>query len=582
MEAVKVWSRTSPFRQWKHLFHSALSTPLPFRHYSTFITCSATQAPNLDRSSRNRSVRPLSSSSTSDREAIRSIRLKKVEELRSNGSEPYAYKWDRTHYATELHSIYQDLSNGEEANDPSHSVSVAGRVMARRAFGKLAFLTLRDDSGTIQLYCEKDKLSGDQFGQLKALVDIGDILGASGTIKRTEKGELSVRVSSFAILTKSLLPLPDKFHGLTDVDKRYRQRYVDMIANPEVGDIFRKRAKIISEIRKTIESLGYVEVETPVLQGAAGGAEARPFVTYHNSLARDLYLRIATELHLKRMLVGGFEKVYEIGRIFRNEGISTRHNPEFTTIELYEAYSDYESMMTMAEDIITRCTLAVQGTLTIEYQGTEISLQRPWRRETMHNLVKEVSGIDFSEYGGDLKSAKEVTLTVLRDSLEDKDKFAIENCPSIGHVLNEVFEIVVEPNLLQPTFVLDYPIEISPLAKPHRSCAGLTERFELFICGRELANAFSELTDPVDQRLRLEEQVRQHNQKKLSEADHKENKSEDDNYEVTLDEDFLTALEYGMPPASGMGLGIDRLVMLLTNSASIRDVIAFPVLKVQH
>lgn len=591
---MKIWNQTS--HQWKQLFHSSFFfSPLSprclrsyRRHRRFFATCSASSSAaaepsvNVTQTGRNRNRRPSSSSSTSDREAIRSIRLKKVEELRSKGLEPYAYKWERTHSANELHSIYQHLSSGEEANNPSDCVSVAGRIMARRAFGKLAFLTLRDESGTIQLYCEKDKLSDDQFEQLKALVDVGDIIGVTGTIKRTEKGELSVCVNSFAILTKSLLPLPDKFHGLTDVDKRYRQRYLDMIANPEVGDVFRKRAKIISEIRKVVEYLGFVEVETPVLQGAAGGAEARPFITYHNSLGRDLYLRIATELHLKRMLVGGFEKVYEIGRIFRNEGLSTRHNPEFTTIELYEAYSDYASMMNMAEEIVTQCALAVQGKLTIDYQGTEICLERPWRRETMHNLVKEASGIDFSEFGDDLNAAKEVSLTKLASSLGDKDKFAIENCSSIGHMLNEVFEIVVEPKLLQPTFVLDYPVGISPLAKPHRSTTGLTERFELFVCGRELANAFSELTDPIDQRLRLEEQLRHHNLKKQAPADDEENKSEDDSYEVTLDEDFVTALEYGMPPASGMGLGIDRLVMLLTNSASIRDVIAFPVLKAQN
>ncbi|XP_010673461.2 lysine--tRNA ligase, chloroplastic/mitochondrial isoform X1 [Beta vulgaris subsp. vulgaris] len=582
MDGVKVWSQIQSSQQLKQLLQwkSKLSlgnTTTSFVR-RRFVAC-ATPTPTPTPS---RSRRPQSSSSTStstsDREAVRTIRLNKVEELRSKGCEPYAYKWDRSHSTSELQSMYENLPSGEEAND---HVSVAGRIMSRRAFGKLAFLTLRDHSGTIQLYCEKDTLSADHFEHLKALVDIGDILGVTGTLKRTEKGELSVRVNSFAILTKSLLPLPDKFHGLTDVDKRYRQRYVDMIANPEVADIFRKRAKIISEIRKTVESLGFVEVETPVLQGAAGGAEARPFVTYHNSLGRDLYLRIATELHLKRMLVGGFERVYEIGRIFRNEGLSTRHNPEFTTIELYEAYSDYESMMTMAEEIVTRCALVCQGKLKIEYQGIDISLERPWRRETMHNLVKEASGIDFNEFHDNLIAAKEVTLRTLGSSLEDKDKFAIANCPSIGHILNEVFEIVVEPKLLQPTFVLDYPVEISPLAKPHRSFVGLTERFELFICGRELANAFSELTDPIDQRLRLEEQVRQHNEKQL-EADHKENKSEDGPYKVTLDEDFLTALEYGMPPASGMGLGIDRLVMLLTNSAGIRDVIAFPVLKVQN
>ncbi|PPS14592.1 hypothetical protein GOBAR_AA05971 [Gossypium barbadense] len=470
---------------------------------------------------------------------VRAIRLKKVEQLRSKGTEPYGYKWDRSHSAKELQEIYKDLNNGEELDSESHHVSIAGRIVARRAFGKLAFLTLRDDSGTIQLYCEKERLLNDQFEQLKTLVDIGDILGASGSIKRTEKGELSVKVVSFSILTKSLLPLPDKFHGLTDIDKRYRQ-YVDMIANPEVADIFRKRAK-----------------------GAAGGAEARPFVTYHNSLGRDLYLRIATELHLKRMLVGGFEKVYEIGRIFRNEGISTRHNPEFTTIEMYEAYSDYQSMMDMAEEIVTQCALEVNGKLTIDYQGTEIQLQRPWRRETMHNLVKEVTGVDFTELEDDLKVAKDVVLKAVGLGLDSKDKSSIEACPSLGHLLNEVFEIFVEPKLLQPTFVLDYPIEISPLAKPHRRHAGLTERFELFICGRELANAFSELTDPLDQ-------------------ESKKNIDEDSMYEVTLDDDFLTALEYGMPPASGMGLGIDRLVMLLTDSASIRDVIAFPVLKISQ
>ncbi|KAK9220683.1 hypothetical protein WN944_009106 [Citrus x changshan-huyou] len=580
MEALKLWSTLS-------------SLPISFRHVIrrrtslTFVRCRSSTSITVSAGTRNRRASS-SSTSTSDREAVRALRIKKVEELRSKGLEPYAYKWDRTHSANQLQEIYRHLANGEESNSENDHVSVAGRVVARRAFGKLAFLTLRDDSGTIQLYCEKERLLSDQFEQLKAFVDIGDILGVSGSMKRTEKGELSVLVNSFVILTKSLLPLPDKYHGLTDVDKRYRQRYVDMISNPEVADVFRKRAKIVSEIRKTVESLGFVEVETPVLQGAAGGAEARPFVTYHNSLGRDLYLRIATELHLKRMLVGGFEKVYEIGRIFRNEGLSTRHNPEFTTIEMYEAYSDYQSMMNITEEIVTHCALAVNGKLTIDYQGVEICLERPWRRETMHNLVKEATGIDFNELGNDLKVAKETTLRALGDGLENKDKFVIESSPSVGNLLNEVFEIVVEPKLVQPTFVLDYPIEISPLAKPHRRHASLTERFELFICGREMANAFSELTDPLDQRARLEEQVRQHNEKRAaavsekSSAQEKLKEVDDHSYEVTLDDDFVTALEYGMPPASGMGLGIDRLVMLLTNSASIRDVIAFPVLKIQH
>ncbi|XP_060176497.1 lysine--tRNA ligase, chloroplastic/mitochondrial isoform X2 [Lycium barbarum] len=534
-----------PLKQLIH-FASFKFGPLSYnRRFLIVRCCSSTRV--------NRRSGHSTSTSTSDKEAIRAIRINKVEELRSNGLEPYAYKWDRTHTASQLQEIYKNLGNGEESNSENDYVSISGRIVACRAFGKLAFLTLRDDSGMIQLYCEKERLIG-QFEQLKTLVDIGDILGANGSIKRTEKGELSVCVNSFSILTKSLLPLPDKYHGLTDIDKRYRQRYVDMIANPEVVDTFRKRAKIVSEIRNAVESFGFLEVETPVLQGAAGGAEARPFITFHNSLGRDLYLRIATELHLKRML-------------------------------MYEAYSDYESMMNMAEEIVTRCALAVNGKLKVDYQGVEICLDRPWRRETMHNLVREATGIDFKNFGDDLKAAKEHTRKAFDILGDDLDKSSIEACSSVGHLLNEVFEMVVEPKLVQPTFVLDYPIEISPLAKPHRRHSGLTERFELFICGREMANAFSELTDPLDQRRRLEEQVRQHNEKKAASGLNKEQENkddDDDSYEVTLDEDFLTALEYGMPPASGMGLGIDRLVMLLTDSASIRDVIAFPIRKIQQ
>ncbi|KAK6920883.1 Aminoacyl-tRNA synthetase, class II (D/K/N) [Dillenia turbinata] len=595
MEALKVSSR--PLR---HLLHMASAiTPstsffiAPRRTLSPrfFLRCcsssssstssssssssTATKVGGRNRRSSSTSASP-ASSSTSDRDAIRSIRLKKVEELRSKGLEPYAYKWERTHTADQLHGIYKNLGNGEESNSESDHVSIAGRIVARRAFGKLAFLTLRDDSGTIQLYCEKERLQDDQFEQLKIFVDIGDILGVTGSMKRTEK-DTFYSSTTFRIPTK-FFELRCSYMETGYINKLQSiDMYVDMIANPEVADTFRKRAKIVSEIRKTVESLGFVEVETPVLQGAAGGAEARPFITYHSSLGRNLFLRIATELHLKRMLVGGFEKVYEIGRIFRNEGISTRHNPEFTTIEMYEAYSDYQSMMNMAEEIVTRCALAVHGKLSINYQGTEICLERPWRRETMHNLVKEATGIDFNELGNDVETAKAIARKTLREDHESKEIASIEVCTSVGHVLNEVFEIAVEPKLLQPTFVLDYPIEISPLAKPHRRHAGLTERFELFICGRELGNAFSELTDPIDQRGRLEEQVRQHNKKRAltikaeDHADENQKRSDDDSYEVTLDDDFLTALEYGMPPASGMGLGIDRLVMLLTDSGSIRD-----------
>uniref|UniRef100_A0A0E0G9W5 Lysine--tRNA ligase n=1 Tax=Oryza nivara TaxID=4536 RepID=A0A0E0G9W5_ORYNI len=591
MEALRAWRASSNllgFAASRAAKAAPAARPLrPHVRCCSPAAASTTKPPPPPPQDRRRRSASSSSSSTSDRESIRAIRLKKVEELRGKGYEPYAYKWDRTHTTKELQDGYTHLENGEVCADVA--VSIAGRIVARRAFGKLVFMTVRDDSGTIQLYCEKDSLTEEQFEQLKTIIDIGDIIGANGSIKKTEKGELSVYVKNFEILTKSLLPLPDKYHGLTDVDKRYRQRYVDMIANPEVADVFRTRAKVVSEIRKTMESFGFIEVETPVLQekagwGAAGGAEARPFITHHNSLQRDLYLRIATELHLKRMLVGGLEKVYEIGRIFRNEGISTRHNPEFTTIEMYEAYSDYESMMNLAEEIVTRCAMATHGKLRVDYQGTEISLERPWRRETMHSLVKEATGIDFNSFGEDLESAKNAARGIKTESNEN---ISLQACSSVGHVLNEVFETVVESSLVQPTFVLDYPVEISPLAKPHRRYAGLTERFELFICGREIGNAFSELTDPIDQRGRFENQIKQHNAKRAAmtkEVKSTEGKHEEDDfsYEVTLDEDFLTSLEYGMPPASGMGLGIDRLVMLLTNSASIRDVIAFPVLKIQQ
>lgn len=526
--------------------------------------------------------------STSSREDIRTLRLKKVEDLRAGGFEPYGYTWDRTHTAAELQKQYVDLPSATEANEEKDHVAVAGRIIARRVFGKLAFLTMRDDSGDIQLYCEKAKLTDEAFDQLKTLMDIGDFIGAKGTMKRTEKGELSVLVGELSILTKSLLPLPDKWHGLTDVEKRYRQRYVDMIMNPDVATVFRDRAKIISEIRRHMESLGYLEIETPVLQGEAGGADARPFVTHHNALGQDMYLRIATELHLKRMVVGGFERVYEIGRIFRNEGISTRHNPEFTSIELYQAYADYDDMMNLAEEIVEKCALTVNGSLSLTYQGTEISLQRPWKRASMHSLVEEVTGINFASFGDDIEAAKNAAVSFFAGHIERHDTGTILKAPSIGHLVNEVFEMVVEKTLIQPTFVMDHPVEISPLAKPHRSKPGLVERFELFVYGREMANAFSELTDPIEQRSRFEAQVRTHNAAMAAAAEAAKAKGDtaltsaiNDAYEVGMDEDFVTALEYGMPPTAGMGIGIDRLVMLLTDSASIRDVIAFPVMKSQ-
>ncbi|MBD2078922.1 lysine--tRNA ligase [Leptolyngbya sp. FACHB-17] len=490
---------------------------------------------------------------------LRQTRIEKVEQLKQLGINPYAYRWETTHAAAQLQEKFAELPSGEE---DSIEVAIAGRIMTRRVFGKLAFFTLQDETGTIQLYLEKSRIQAfmpdnpEAFNQLKQLTDAGDFLGVRGTIKRTEKGELSVYVKDYMMLTKSLLPLPDKWHGLTDVAKRYRQRYVDLIVNPEVRDTFRKRALITAGIRRYLDEQGFIEIETPVLMSEAGGADARPFITYHNTMDMQLYLRIATELHLKRLIVGGFEKVFELGRIFRNEGISTRHNPEFTSIEVYQAYADYHDMMNLTEAIITTVAQKVIGTLKINYQGEEIDLTPPWRRITMHEIVQEKTGIDFAQF----TSLEDAKAAAKKAGIRD-----IEDCSSIGKLLNEAFEQTVETTLIQPTFILDYPVEISPLAKPHRSQPGLVERFELFIVGRETANSFSELTDPLDQRDRLEAQAAR--------------KAAGDLEAHGVDEDFLTALEYGMPPTGGLGIGIDRLVMLLTDSASIRDVIAFPLLK---
>ncbi len=495
----------------------------------------------------------------SNLEKIRAMRLEKVEQLKALGQNPYAYHWESTHHAAELQEKFADLSDGEEAD---FEVAIAGRILARRVFGKLAFFALQDETGTIQLYLDKKRITEtmadvpDAFNHLKQLTDIGDIIGVKGTIRRTEKGELSVYVSRYTILTKSLLPLPDKWHGLTDTEKRYRQRYVDLIVNPDVRETFRRRAKIITVIRRYLEDQGFIEIETPVLQNEAGGADARPFITYHNTLDMELYLRIATELPLKRLIVGGFEKVFEMGRIFRNEGISTRHNPEFTSVEFYQAYADYNDMIRLTEEIITTVAQEVLGTLQITYQGEAIDLTPPWRRVTMHELVQERTGLDFNQF----KTLEEAKTAAQQVGIQN-----VEECQSIGKLLNECFEQKCEETLIQPTFVLDYPVEISPLSKLHREKPGLVERFELFIVGRETANAFSELTDPIDQRDRLEAQAAR--------------KAAGDLEAQGVDEDFLTALEYGMPPTGGEGIGIDRLVMLLTDSASIRDVIAFPLLK---
>eukprot|EP00775_Hariotina_reticulata_P002599 gene2599-2901_t len=445
---------------------------------------------------------------------------KQAAQLREASKEPYAYRFDRTHYTADLQQQYSHLEPGQD--DPQASVAVAGRVVARRVMGKLAFLSVRDDRGQMQIYVDKARLEEQQpggFSQLKALLDVGDIVGARGSLKRTDKGELSVVADELSILTKSLLPLPDKWHGLADVEKRYRQRYLDLIVSDDTRATFRARSKVISAIRRHLEDQGFLEVETPVLESVAGGADARPFVTYHNALGRPFTLRIATELHLKRMVVGGFERVFELGRVFRNEGVSSRHNPEFTSVEVYQAYADYTDMMNLTESLLRAAATAVTGGLQISYQGVELDLSQPFRRVSMNQLVLDATGLDvLGTWGAGSSGGAGV--------VGERGQQAVKTAQWLDQ--QALQRATAESSLLQPTFVLEHPVEISPLAKPHRSKPGVTERFELFVYGRELANAFSELTDPVEQRL---------------------------------------------------GIGVDRLVMLLTDSPSIRDVIAFPLMK---
>lgn len=477
---------------------------------------------------------------------LRQIRLDKLKDLRDKGIEPFGGRFERTHYTQEI------IDNFAELEDKP--VVIAGRLMAKRTHGKASFANLQDISGMIQLYVRSDEL-GDEAYELFLSADIGDIIGVNGTMFRTKRGEITVSVKSLTYLSKSLRPLPEKWHGLKDVELRYRQRYVDLIVNPEIKQVFIQRSQIIRSIRRYLDRLGFLEVETPMMQPIAGGAAARPFITHHNALNMKLYLRIAPELYLKRLIVGGLEKVYEINRNFRNEGISTKHNPEFTMLELYQAFADYNDIMALTENLISSVAEEVLGSAVIEYQGERLDLTPPWQRITMLDALMKYSGVDFSKISDD-EEARAVAA---------KLNIKVEKDAAKGTVLNEIFEELVEPRLIQPTFIIGHPVEISPLAKRNQTNPNYTDRFEVFICAREMANAFSELNDPIDQRERFQRQVEQ--------------RQAGDQEAHMMDEDYIQALEYGMPPAGGLGIGIDRLVMLLTDSPSIRDVILFPTMR---
>ncbi len=478
------------------------------------------------------------------------VRREKLQHLQEQGLDPFGTKFERTHLAEEIKQAYDGFSK-EELEEKEAETTIAGRIMTKRGKGKAGFTHIQDLSGQIQLYVRKDRV-GEEAYELFTTADIGDIIGVTGTVFKTKVGELSVKASEFQMLTKSLRPLPDKFHGLKDVEQRYRQRYLDLITNPESKETFLTRSKIIQSMRRYLDSNGFLEVETPMMHGIAGGASARPFITHHNALDIPLYMRIAIELHLKRLIVGGMEKVYEIGRVFRNEGVSTRHNPEFTMLELYEAYADFHDVMSLVENMVAHIAKEVLGSTTVKYGDNEVNLAPEWTRLHMVDAVKEYTGVDFWKKMSD-EEAK---------SLAKEHGIDIKDNMTFGHIVNEFFEQRVEEKLIQPTFVYGHPVEISPLAKKNPEDDRFTDRFELFIVGREHANAFSELNDPIDQRERFEAQVKEKEQ------------GNDEAHE--MDEDFLEALEYGMPPTGGLGIGIDRLVMLLTNAPSIRDVLLFP------
>ena len=480
------------------------------------------------------------------------IRRDKLDALREAGKDPFEItKYDVTAYSGDIKASFVDPPEGEES---TVTVSMAGRIMSKRGMGKASFADLQDKQGRIQLYVRKDMVGEEAYADFKKW-DIGDIIGVTGVVFRTHMGEISVRATSVVLLAKSLLPLPEKFHGLKDPELRYRQRYVDLIMNPEVKDTFVKRSMIIKEIRALLDEEDFLEVETPMLNTIAGGASARPFVTHHNALNIDMYMRIALELYLKRLIIGGFDRVYEIGRVFRNEGMDPRHNPEFTLLELYQAYTNLDGMMDITEKMFRRCAEKVNGCTTVMFDGHEIDLGKPFARITMTDAVKQYSGVDFNELP-DLEAARKAA---------KEHHVEFEERHKKGDILAAFFDEFVEENLIQPTFITEYPIEVSPLTKkdPEKPC--MTQRFELFIAGREHANAYSELNDPIDQRERFMAQVALREQGD-DEAEH-------------LDEDFLTAMEYGMPPTGGLGVGIDRMVQLLTGNYSIRDVLLFPTMK---
>ncbi len=479
---------------------------------------------------------------------LKKVRLEKLDELKEKNQNPYQItKYEVTSKNIDIRNDFENMEN--------QTVSIAGRIMSWRDMGKANFIDVRDDTDRMQIYVRMNDIGEENFAEFKKW-DIGDIIGVEGFVFRTKKGEISIHATKLNMLSKSLLPLPEKWHGLKDQDMRYRQRYVDLICNPDVKDTFVKRSMILREIRKYLDDLGYLEVDTPVLHTLEIGAAARPFITHHNALDLDMYLRIETELYLKRLIVGGFNKVYEVGRIFRNEGMDTSHNPEFTSIEMYQAYTDYLGMMDIIEDMYVKLTNKICGTEKIMYQGTEINMSSPWERLTMVEAVKKYAGVDYADWANDedaRKCAKEKHVEV--DEGEKATK---------GHVLIAFFDEFVEKKLIQPTIIYDYPVENSPLAKRKASDPQFTERFEYFIYAREMGNAFSELNDPIDQKERFVKQV-------------EAKRAQGANAEV--DEDFVTALEYGMPPTGGLGFGVDRLVMLLTDSASIRDVLLFPTMK---